>query len=74
MISAPKRRGPLPSGTLEIERLRDANQSNRTIGDKEGGKGGVVDLSWHPKLPVLSVVGGDRRLRLFNVGVLARKR
>ncbi|TDL22343.1 WD40 repeat-like protein [Rickenella mellea] len=52
----------LAKGTLAIERLRDANQSARAEGD-------IKALAFHPspKVPVLMVASGDRRLKLFNV-------
>jgi U3 small nucleolar RNA-associated protein 18 len=74
-------RGPLPKGSLEIRRLRDANYQARTVW--EGGNGkkkvdegqgkarfadtGMTDIKFHPKVEVLAAVGADRRLRLFNV-------
>ena len=62
----PKKRGAvvIPSGTLSIERVRDANQSAQN-----SGSGEVRVLAFHPKpdVPVLSVATADRRVRLFNV-------
>nr|ODN75698.1 U3 small nucleolar RNA-associated protein 18 [Cryptococcus depauperatus CBS 7841] len=61
----------LPQGTLDLKRMRNANQANPTIGkrDAEGGNGGVVDFAWHPvkTVSVMAVAGGDRRIRFFNV-------
>jgi U3 small nucleolar RNA-associated protein 18 len=56
------RTSSLSSGTLSIERLRDANQSSRS-------QGNIHSVEFHPNVnvPVLSVAGADRRLRLFNV-------
>jgi U3 small nucleolar RNA-associated protein 18 len=55
----------LPSTTLAVERLRDANQAARS-------DGGIKCLRFHPSpsVPVLLTAGGDRRLRLFNVRLL----
>ncbi|CAG8767588.1 3155_t:CDS:2, partial [Acaulospora colombiana] len=55
-------RSDLPKGTIDIERLRDANQSSKTEGD-------VKAIMFHPS-PVVSVMlaaGGDRRLKLFTI-------
>ncbi|KAJ6460371.1 WD40-repeat-containing domain protein [Mycena vitilis] len=54
----------LPSGTLSIERLRDANQAA-----SGSGSGEVKSLAFHPsaKVPVLCVGSADRRVRLFNI-------
>ncbi|KAF8798205.1 WD40 repeat-like protein [Phlegmacium glaucopus] len=54
----------IPSGTLSIERVRDANQSVQN-----SGSGEVRVLSFHPKpdVPVLCVATADRRVRLFNI-------
>ncbi|KAJ7454836.1 WD40-repeat-containing domain protein [Mycena latifolia] len=54
----------LPSGTLSIERLRDANQAS-----SGSGSGEVKSLAFHPsaKVPVLCVGSADRRVRLFNI-------
>ena len=56
----------IPSGTLAIERVRDANQSVQ-----DSGSGEVRVLAFHPKpdVPVLCVATADRRVRLFNVSV-----
>lgn len=65
------RSAPLPQGTLEVQRLRNANQQNPTTGKKEAVnvKDGVVDFAWHPNpaVPVGAVAGGDRRVRFFHV-------
>lgn len=72
-IEAPPRdaRGSLPQGTIEIQRVRNATQQNPTTGKRQAADagGGVVDLAWHPnpKVGVLAVSGGDRRVRFFNV-------
>jgi U3 small nucleolar RNA-associated protein 18 len=64
-----KKRGAvvIPSGTLSIERVRDANQSAQN-----SGSGEVRVLGFHPKpdVPVLCVATADRRVRLFNVSSL----
>jgi U3 small nucleolar RNA-associated protein 18 len=54
----------LPSVTLSIERLRDANQAS-----SGSGSGEIKSLAFHPspKVPVLCVGSADRRVRLFNV-------
>ena len=61
-----KKRGRvvIPSGTLSIERVRDANQSVQN-----SGSGEIRVLGFHPKpdVPVLCVATADRRVRLFNV-------
>ncbi|KAG8831431.1 hypothetical protein FRC17_003167 [Serendipita sp. 399] len=52
----------LEKGTINIERLRDANQSSSTEGD-------VKAVMFHPS-PSVSVMlsaGGDRRLKLFTI-------
>lgn len=72
-IEAPSRdvRGSLLQGTIEIRRIKNANQQNPTTGKRQAkdAGGGVVDLAWHPnpKVGVIAVAGGDRRVRLFNV-------
>jgi U3 small nucleolar RNA-associated protein 18 len=61
-ISLSGSRHILPKGTIDIERLRDANQASKTEGD-------VKAVMFHPS-PAVSVMlsaGGDRRLRLFTV-------
>ncbi|RKP15166.1 WD40-repeat-containing domain protein [Piptocephalis cylindrospora] len=50
----------LPSGTLDIERLRDANVQARS-----SGKSSMV--RFHPEARVLAVGGSDRVIRLFRV-------
>lgn len=61
-------RPPLPTTTLDIQRLRNANS---VAGDEgsTGGQAGIVDLAWHPsaKMPVLATAGTDRRVRFYNV-------
>jgi len=63
-----KKRGAvvIPSGTLAIERVCDANQSVQ-----DSGSGEVRVLAFHPKpdVPVLCVATAGRRVRLFNVSV-----
>ena len=67
-----KKRGAvaIPSGTLSIERVRDANHSVQN-----SGSGEVRVLAFHPKpdVPVLCVATADRRVRLFNVSLLLKK-
>ena len=67
-----KKRGAviIPSGTLSIERVRDANQSAQN-----SGSGEVRVLGFHPKpdVPVLCVATADRRVRLFNVSLILLK-
>lgn len=55
-------RSKLPSGTLAIERLRDANQAAVS-------QGKIHSLQFHPSpsTPLLFTASSDRRLRLFNV-------
>jgi U3 small nucleolar RNA-associated protein 18 len=64
-----KKRGAvvIPSGTLSIERVRDANQSVQ-----DTGSGEIRVLGFHPKpdVPVLCVATADRRVRLFNVSFI----
>jgi U3 small nucleolar RNA-associated protein 18 len=64
-----KKRGAvvIPSGTLSIERVRDANQSAQ-----DSGSGEIRVLGFHPKpdVPVLCVATADRRVRLFNVSLI----
>ena len=64
-----KRAVVVPSGTLSIERIRDANQSVQN-----SGSGDVRVLSFHPKpdVPVLCVATADRRIRLFNVSSILK--
>jgi U3 small nucleolar RNA-associated protein 18 len=56
------RKQPLPKGTIDIERLRDANQASKTEGD-------VKAVMFHPSatVSVMLCAGGDRRLKLFNI-------
>lgn len=60
----------VPSGTLSIERVRDANQSVQN-----SGSGEIRVLTFHPKpdVPVLCVATADRRVRLFNVSFILLK-
>ena len=62
-----KRAVVIPSGTLSIERVRDANQSVQ-----DSGSGEIRVLGFHPKpdVPVLCVATADRRVRLFNVSFI----
>ncbi|WVQ77938.1 hypothetical protein IAT38_000018 [Cryptococcus sp. DSM 104549] len=66
-----KHRGALPTGTLDLKRMKDANQASPTVGkrDAPSGAGGVVDFAWHPAktVGVIAVAGGDRRVRFFNI-------
>ncbi len=68
-------RPSLPQGSIDIQRLRNANQQHPTTGKKEaeGAGRGVVDVAWHPssRVGVLAVAGGDRRVRFFNVSYLS---
>ncbi|KAF5385594.1 hypothetical protein D9757_006757 [Collybiopsis confluens] len=54
----------LASGTIDISRLRDANQSAQNA-----GCGGIKSLAFHPseRVPVLCVGSLDRRVRIYNV-------
>ncbi|KAF9007849.1 WD40-repeat-containing domain protein [Cyathus striatus] len=63
--TAKDRKSPiLSTGTIAIERLRDANQAAQG-----SGSGEVRVVAFHPsdKVPVLCVATADRRIRLFNV-------
>jgi len=65
-LSVPTRRGLLAKGSLEVERLRDANFQSRTEGKRDGG--GILQVKFHTKVNgALAVIGGDRRLRMFNI-------
>ncbi|PPQ65608.1 hypothetical protein CVT24_011817 [Panaeolus cyanescens] len=61
-----REKGPvvLPQGALNIQRVRDANQSAQ-----DSGSGEVKVVAFHPKpsVPVLAVATADRRIRLFNI-------
>lgn len=61
IIDASKRQ-QLAKGTIDIERLRDANQASKTEGD-------VKSVMFHPSatVSVMLSAGGDRRLKLFNI-------
>ncbi|KAF7330359.1 Methyltransf-2 domain-containing protein [Mycena venus] len=64
ILASRSKKVTLPSGTLSIERLRDANQA------ASGSRcGEIKSLAFHPsaKVPVLSVGSADRRVRLFNI-------
>lgn len=63
-----RRRGPvvLPSGTLAISRLRDANLSTQ---DTASGEVKVVAFHPNDRVPILCVGTSDRRVRLYNVRV-----
>ena len=52
----------LEKGSIDIVRLRDANQIARTDGDVE-----AIQFHPSPTVSVLLTAGADRRLRLFNV-------
>lgn len=64
ILAATKKTATLQSGTLAIERLRDANQAAQ-----KSGCGVVQSLVFHPsyRVPVLAVGTSDRRIRLYNV-------
>lgn len=64
ILASRSKKVALPSGTLSIERLRDANQAS-----SGSGNGEIKTLTFHPsaKVPVLCVGSADRRVRLFNV-------
>ncbi|WWD15649.1 hypothetical protein CI109_100071 [Kwoniella shandongensis] len=66
-----KTRAPLPQGTIDLQRMRNANQQNPTVGKREAANagGGVMDFAWHPakSVGVMAVAGGDRRVRFFNI-------
>ena len=56
----------LPSGTLAISRLRDANLSTQ---DTASGEVKVVAFHPNDRVPILCVGTSDRRVRLYNVRV-----
>ncbi|KAJ7914868.1 WD40-repeat-containing domain protein [Mycena leptocephala] len=66
ILASRSKKVALPSGTLSIERLRDANQAS-----SGSGNGEIKTLTFHPsaKVPVLCVGSADRRVRLFNSSV-----
>lgn len=69
-LDSSEKRGPLPPGFIDIQRVENANAQNPTApAKKAGSSAGVVDFAWHPspRIPVMAVAGGDRRVRLFNV-------
>lgn len=57
----------LAPGTIDISRLRDANQSAQ-----KSGCGDIKSLAFHPseRVPVLCVGSSDRRVRMYNVSRL----
>ena len=55
----------LPQGIIAIERLRDANLSAKAEGEIK-----VVQFHPSPQVPVLLAGSSDRRLRIFNVGIM----
>ncbi|KAG6919717.1 hypothetical protein DXG01_002663 [Tephrocybe rancida] len=61
-----ERRGrvELKSGSVELERLRDANLE---VQDKGCGEARVVCFHPSERVPVLCVGSADRRVRLFNI-------
>jgi len=63
-----RHQGPvvLPSGTLAISRLRDANLSTQ---DTACGEVKVVAFHPNDRVPILCVGTSDRRVRLYNVRV-----
>lgn len=65
-VLAGRRAKIIPHGTLIIERLRDANLSAKAEGEVK-----VVQFHPSPQVPVLLTTSSDRRLRLYNVRVLA---
>lgn len=69
LVAAEKRRqGPvvLPSGTLAISRLRDANLSTQ---DTASGEVKVVAFHPNDRVPILCVGTSDRRVRLYHVRI-----
>ena len=64
LLSSSTQSDALPSETLAVERLRDANQAAPS-------EGPISALRFHPSpsVPVLLTTGADRRLRLFNVSI-----
>ncbi|KAJ3893402.1 WD40-repeat-containing domain protein [Lentinula edodes] len=54
----------LAPGTIDISRLRDANQSAQN-----SGCGDIKSLAFHPseRVPVLCVGSSDRRVRMYNI-------
>lgn len=65
-----ERRPPLPTTTIDIQRLRNANAAAASEEGSSSALAGIVDLAWHPsaKMPVLATAGTDRRVRFYNVG------
>ncbi|KAF9071451.1 WD40-repeat-containing domain protein [Rhodocollybia butyracea] len=65
ILAAKASRSPaLASGTIDISRLRDANQSAQN-----SGCGEIKSLAFHPSelVPVLCVGSSDRRIRMYNI-------
>lgn len=60
---------PLPTTTIDIQRLHNANAAAASEGGSSSALAGIVDLAWHPsaKMPVLTTAGTDRRVRFYNV-------
>ncbi|KAK7471295.1 U3 snoRNP protein [Stygiomarasmius scandens] len=65
ILSRPSKSAILPAGTINIERLRDANISSQG----SGGCGDIKSLAFHPsdRVPVLAVGSEDRRVRVYNI-------
>ncbi|TFY60987.1 hypothetical protein EVG20_g7224 [Dentipellis fragilis] len=61
-IASSGKKRVLQSGTLAIERLRDANQAAKADGEIK-----VVQFHPSPNVPVLLTASADRRIRLFNI-------
>ncbi len=52
--------GALPAGSLDLVRLRDANQHAPSDAV-------VQSLGWHPNGQLMLTAGFDKKLRLFSV-------
>lgn len=50
----------LPQGNIDIERLKDANESARA-------NGAIQSLEFHPTHPILLTTGFDQTLRLYHI-------
>lgn len=50
----------LPQGTIDIDRLKDANESFRS-------NGAIQSLQFHPTHPILLTTGFDQTLRLYHI-------
>ena len=63
-LNVSKSRGKLQAGTIEIERLRNANEA-QAVSDEAA----IEALSFHPssRTSILMTASRDRRLRLFNI-------